>query len=98
LRFNFNLTKMGYNEIMMIPGIGSVPAAMNNRIHIMQGDISGGLADVVGLAYYAEWFHPDLFENVDAQAIHQEYIDEFCGIDFDVAEHGVFIYPQPEES
>ena len=87
-----------YNEILMIPGIGSVPAAADDRIHIMQGDISGGLADVVGLAYYAEWFHPDLFENVDAEAIHQEYIDEFCGIDFDVAEHGVFVYPRAEES
>ena len=87
-----------YDEIIGLPGFGEIPAVKNNCIHIMQGDISGGLADVVGLAYYAEWFHPDLFENVDAQAIHQEYIDEFCGIDFDVAEHGVFVYPRAEES
>ncbi len=63
----------------------------------MQGVVSGGLTDVIGLAYYAEWFHPDLFD-MDAQAIHQEYIDKFCGIDFDVAEHGVFVYSRPEES
>jgi iron complex transport system substrate-binding protein len=90
--------KAYYDEIMGLPGFGEIPAVNNNRIHIMQGEVSGGLADVVGLAYYAEWFHPDLFENMDAQTIHQEYIDEFCGIDFDVAEHGVFVYPQPVES
>ena len=87
-----------YDEIIGLPGFGEIPAVKNNRTHIMQGEVSGGLADVIGLAYYAEWFHPDLFENMDAQAIHQEYIDEFCGIDFDVAEHGVFVYPQPVES
>ena len=87
-----------HDEIIILPGFDELPAVKNNRIHIMQSDISGGLADVVGLAYYAEWFHPDLFENVDARAIHQEYIDEFCGIDFDVAEHGVFVYPRALES
>ena len=86
-----------YDEIIGLPGFGEIPAVKNNRTYIMQGDVSAGLVDVIGLAYYAEWFHPDLFD-MDAQAIHQEYIDEFCGMDFDVAEHGVFVYPQPEES
>ena len=87
-----------YDEIIGLPGFGEIPAVENNRVYIMQGVVSGGLTDVVGLAYYAEWFHPNLFENMDAQAIHQEYIDEFCGIDFNVAEHGVFVYPRHGES
>jgi iron complex transport system substrate-binding protein len=28
--------------------------------------------------------------------VHQEYIDRFQGIDFDVKEHGVFVYPPLE--
>jgi len=87
-----------YDEIIGLPGFDEIPAVVNKRTYIMQGVVSGGLTDVVGLAYYAEWFHPNRFENMDAEAIHQEYIDEFCGIDFDVAEHGVFVYSQPEES
>jgi len=87
-----------YDEIIGLPGFEEIPAVENNRTYIMQGVVSGGLTDVVGLAYYAEWFHPNRFENLDPEAIHQEYIDEFCGIDFNVAEHGVFVYPQPEES
>jgi len=87
-----------YDEIIGLPGFEEIPAVENNRTYIMQGVVSGGLTDVVGLAYYAEWFHPNRFENLDPEAIHQEYIDEFCGIDFDVAEHGVFVHQQPRES
>ena len=86
-----------YDEIIGLTGFGEIPAVEKNRVYIMQGVVSAGLTDVVGLAYYAEWFHPDLFD-MDIQAIYQEYIDEFCGIDFDVAEHGVFVYSRPEES
>ena len=86
-----------YDDIIGLPGFGEIPAVNKNRAYIMQGVVSGGLTDVIGLAYYAEWFHPDLFD-MNAQAIHQEYVDQFCGIDFDVAEHGVFVYSRPEES
>ncbi len=52
----------------------------------------------ITIAYMAKWFYPDLFDDLDPQALHQEYIDDFCGINYDVAEHGVFIYPPLEES
>jgi hypothetical protein len=32
---------------------------------------------------------------MDPKAIHQEYVD-FQGIDFNVREHGVFVYPPME--
>jgi iron complex transport system substrate-binding protein len=89
--------KAYYDEIIGLSGFGEIPAVKNNRTYIMQGVVSAGLTDVIGLAYYAEWFHPDHFD-MDIQAIYQEYIDQFCGIDFDVAEHGVFVYPRPGES
>ena len=40
----------------------------------------------------AKWFYPDEFEDLDPQATHQEYVDEFLDIDFDVKEHGTFVY------
>ena len=46
---------------------------------------------IVGVAYYAKWIYPDLFKDFDPVAIHQEYVD-FQGIDFNVREHGVFVY------
>jgi iron complex transport system substrate-binding protein len=44
----------------------------------------------------AKLFHPDLFEDLDPEAIHQEYM-ELQHFDFNVYEHGVFIYPPVED-
>jgi len=48
--------------------------------------------------YMAKWFYPDIFGDLDPQAVHQECIDTFQGIDFDVSEHGVFMYSPSEGS
>jgi iron complex transport system substrate-binding protein len=84
--------KKYYDDILALPGIDNIAAVNTSRVHIIQGDISGGLAYLVGLAYHAKWFHPEQFSDLDPQEIHQEYIDQFCGIDFDVREQGVFVY------
>ena len=51
---------------------------------------------IIGTAYIVKWFHPDLFEDLDPKAIHQEYLDRFQRIDYDLDEHGVFLYPPIE--
>ena len=61
------------------------------------GSFYDGPGWLMGIAYCAKWFHPDLFEDFDPQAIHQEYLDRFQRLDFDVSEHGVFVYPPLEE-
>ena len=42
----------------------------------------------------AKWFHPELFEDLDPQAIHQEFLTEFQRLDYDLDERGVFVYPE----
>ena len=47
--------------------------------------------------YCAKWFHPDLFEEFDPEASHQEYVDRFLtNIDYDVKK-GAFVYPPLED-
>jgi iron complex transport system substrate-binding protein len=41
-------------------------------------------------------FHPDLFEDLNPEAVHQEYLDRFQRIDYDLNEHGIFLYPPIE--
>jgi iron complex transport system substrate-binding protein len=43
----------------------------------------------IGLLYLAKWFHPDLFEDIDPAAVHQEMAQKFFGTDIT----GVFAYP-----
>ena len=86
--------KAYYDEIMGLPGFENTNASKNNRVHIISGELSLKSALPVGIAYQAKWYLPEVFADLDPQALHQEYIDRFCpGLDFDVSEHGVFVYP-----
>ena len=75
------------------PELANVAAVKTGNVYILNGifrnDASGGVA---GAAYMAKLFHPDLFEDLDPEAIHQEYL-EFQHFDYDLDEHGVFVYP-----
>ena len=81
-------------SIMNRIGLAGVSAVENERIYVLYGPLINGMAQPIAVAYCAKWFHPDLFEDLDPQGIHQEFIDKFCpDLDFDVSEHGVFVYP-----
>jgi iron complex transport system substrate-binding protein len=49
---------------------------------------------VIGFAYIAKWLYPDLFEDLDPKALHQEYLTRFLKLDYDLDERGVFVYPE----
>jgi len=86
-----------YEEIVGLPGFETLNAVSNDRVYVIYGRLGMGLHAPIGIAYAAKWLYPDLFEDLDPQVIHQEYINRFCpGLDFDVSEHGVFVY-SPQE-
>ncbi len=49
---------------------------------------------VVTLAYTAKWLHPELFSDLDPKAIHQEYLTDYMRVDYDLDEHGLFVYQE----
>ncbi|HQI68834.1 MAG TPA: hypothetical protein PKV28_08560 [Methanothrix sp.] len=75
-----------------------VKAVKDNEIYVMEERIIGGVRNFVGIGYLAKWLHPDLFEDLDPQAIHQEYLTRFQGLDYDLGEQGVFVFPPQEVS
>ena len=74
------------------PELADVNAVKNNRVYIIDNGLNYGLDYPIAMIYWAKWFHPELFEDVDPKSIHQEYVTEFQGLDFDVSEHGIFVY------
>jgi iron complex transport system substrate-binding protein len=88
-----SVMKAHYDSILGLPGFDQIRAVEEDRVYMMDSIILWGPTYLVGVTYFAKWFHPDLFDDFDPQAVHQEYIDRFQGIDFDVSEHGVFVYP-----
>ena len=89
------------DEIMSRPELENVEAVKEGRVYIMTSRVlcfmpGSGCRHFLQRAYQAKWFHPELFEDLDPQAMHQEYLTEFQGLDYDLDEHGVFVYPPLE--
>ena len=86
-------------DILNRPELVEVAAVTSDSVYMMAFlDVAtGGSGCLTGTAYMAKWFHPTLFEDLDPQAIHQEYLDRFQRIDYDLDKHGVFAYPPLKE-
>jgi iron complex transport system substrate-binding protein len=88
--------KKRVEQLMDEPGWEHIPAVRDRKVYIEADDSSNGPQSIVTIIYMAKWFHPDLFKDLDPEAIHQEYLDRFQRIDYDLGEHGVFFYPPIE--
>jgi len=85
------------DAILNRPELAGVTAITTEQVYLLPwGHLVVTPISVSGSAYMAKWFHPELFEDLDPQAIHQEYLDRFIRIDYDLDEHGVFVYPPLE--
>ena len=85
--------------IMDRPELANVDAVINGDVYIVEGHLDDGSGNtIIGSAYAAKLFYPELFVDIDSQTVHQEYVDKFCRFDFNVREHGVFWYPPLDES
>ncbi len=81
-------------DLLKRPELANVAAVKNGNVYVIDESILGGAGQtLIGSIYMAKLMHPDLFKDIDPQAIHQEYVDMFCNLDFDVKKQGVFIYP-----
>jgi iron complex transport system substrate-binding protein len=81
-----------YNEITGAAGFDSLRAVKDGKVFITHYIIHVNPGYPIGAAYLAKWLHPDLFSDLDPEAIHQEYLDRFQGIEFDVKKQGAFVY------
>jgi len=85
---------MAYRDgIMSAPGFELVDAVKNGRVYIISGDFSLGPQMTIGTVAVAKWLYPELFSDLDPEAIHQEFLKEFMHVDYDLTEHGAFVYP-----
>ena len=82
-------------EIMAMDVFAGGKAVEDGKVHLYEVEMFDTPRFVVGVAYMAKWFHPELFSDLDPKAIHQEYLTDFMRIDHDLEEHGVFVYPEP---
>jgi iron complex transport system substrate-binding protein len=89
-------SKMETLRESVIDRMANVTAVQNDSIYIMDKGPTYGPDVPIAVLYWAKWFHPNLFKDLDPKAIHQEWLTEFQGLDCDLDKHGVFVY-HPEE-
>ncbi len=73
------------------PALEGCDAVKNKNVHLIYGDIVQD-SWFIALAYMAKWFHPDLFTDLDPEKMHQEYLDRFQKLGFNVKKQGLFTY------
>ena len=83
------------DEIIAMDALATTTAVEEGRVYLYYSDLLISPRFVVGVAYLAKWFHPTVFSELDPQDIHQEYLTDFLRVDYDLEEHGVFVYPEP---
>ncbi|MFZ3147149.1 ABC transporter substrate-binding protein [Methanothrix sp.] len=77
------------DEILSRPELSDVKAIKDEWVYILGNPVASGVRSVVGDLYLAKWFHPDLFKDIDPEAVHRELLQKFFGQEPD----GVYVYP-----
>ncbi len=81
-------------KVMELPVFAESKAVKDGRVYMFAPVFTESARYIVGFAYLAKWCHPELFTDMDPKALHQEYIDKFLRVDWDLNEQGVFVYPE----
>jgi iron complex transport system substrate-binding protein len=87
-------------EVLNTPQLSQVDAVKNKRVYVLHySHFTKGPSRCIATAYLAKLLHPELLKSLDPIEMHQEYVDRFLNIDFNVTENrNNFIYPYQEKS
>lgn len=86
----FNLRR---DAVLARPAWQHIAAAAKGRVHVMDSAIWTGPRAVIGIAHMVRWMHPDLFHDLDPEALHREYLESFQGVPY----RGVYVSGFQEE-
>jgi len=63
--------------------LSKTAAAKDGRVHVMGWRVFKGLRFSIGLLYWAKWCHPDMFEDINPEEAHRQYLKEFLNVDLE---------------
>ena len=76
-------------SIMSRPGWDAINAVKAGRVYIISGALSSGPRSIIGIMYIAKWLYPKIFEDLDPETLHKEYLERFLGVPYG----GIWAYP-----
>jgi iron complex transport system substrate-binding protein len=81
------------NEFMDMDVFSNNDAVKNGNVYLIPDELLGTPRYIISIAYMAKWFHPELYPDLDPEALHQEYIDRFTEANYNLSDAGLFAYP-----
>jgi iron complex transport system substrate-binding protein len=88
---NLTAFKAVRNEILNRPELREVKAVKNGKVYVYDPVILEGLRYPIGLLYWAKCFNPNLFADIDPEALHVQLIQKYFGGE----SREVYFYPSP---
>jgi len=76
-------------KIMARPALKTTAAVKGKRVYLISSSIAVGPQSVVGLCYLAKWLYPELFRDVNPEAVHKEMLKKFYNEEL----KGIWVYP-----
>lgn len=77
------------DEILSRSQISTTNAIIDSEVYIYDSTIFTGLRYPIGLLYWAKWFNPELFTDINPAEIHEQLNQQF----YDLPLSGVYTYP-----
>jgi iron complex transport system substrate-binding protein len=81
-----------WEKTMNVTGWEKINAVKDKKVYMMASKLQN-TRYFIGLLYTAKIVSPELFKDLDPQALHQEYLTKFQNLSIDLEKQGVFIYP-----
>lgn len=80
---NADRAKAMLSELIQRPGWESLNAVKNGRVYAIHiYFVHGHIYDFVALQYYAKWFYPDVFENLNPEGAWKTFHEEFLPVEY----------------
>jgi iron complex transport system substrate-binding protein len=70
-------------------GLNQTEAAKNGKIFVLDGRCEEAVRGFVGVYYLAKWLYPEQFKDLDPEAIHKEYFENWLEVPY----KGIWAYP-----
>ena len=78
-------------EMLSRPGWDRLTAVKNDEVYIGSREVFVWVGGAMGTCQMAKWLYPDLFEDLDPEALRKEYMEKWQGVPY----QGVYTYPEP---
>jgi iron complex transport system substrate-binding protein len=78
-------------ELSSRTGLDQTDAVKNDQVYLLKGlCVEVAAHSFVGAYYVAKWLYPEQLKDLDPEALHKEYFEEWLGVPY----QGIWAYPQ----